>query len=313
MALLDRFAWIYEHEKEHSPETAMAWMQRLQGFGCEPGMLQQALYRIDSLPLPWLLQTIQRVPISHLKILELSQRHVAANGWNLELVEAIRKWLSSSCFGTSGSANLERAKVEWFLWFEDAAPIRLEVCWSHLVKQDLRQMTAEQRAAWVKLLENASFTITAKPSKKWLKAAEAAFPKIGAADFRSCFVAWFEPFSKDEQLRLTVCGRNILRLLIWTALIAKDPAVDEALAGFAKAKWRTQENQRRAAQAEMAFSYVLAERTPEAALSMLETMVLDGRGFSGSTTGKIYEALCKRLGREPVAPVKHYENVFRRN
>lgn len=256
-ALLNRLDWILGHEKEYSRESVRAWTQRLEGAS---GMLRQALHRIDTLPLPWLLRTIERVP-ADMKVIELCQRQVAAHGWSVDLVEAIRKWLPS--LGTSGSAHLERAKVEWFLWFEDAAPIQTEACWSHLVKRDLREMPAKERAAWLKLLQHSSFTVTAHPPKRWFQAAEADFPNLGPAVFRRRFVAWFDPFRKGEPLRLSVCGRNVLRVLIWTALIAKDPAVDEALAGFANAQWKTKEHQRRAAQAEMAFSYVLAQRAPQ--------------------------------------------------
>jgi hypothetical protein len=88
-----------------------------------------------------------------------------------------------------------------------------------------------------------------------------------------------------------------LRVLIWAALVARDPVVDEALAGFSKAKWKTKENARCAGQAEMAFSYVLAERAPETALPVLESMVSSGRATPGSATHRTYQALCWQLKR----------------
>src|SRR6185295_18095543 len=93
---------------------------------------------------------------------------------------------------------------------------------------------------------------------------------------------------------------NVLRMLMWYALLAKDPAVDQALAGFAKAKWKTKEVEKRVAQAEMAFAYVLAERTPGAALPVLEGWVSSGRAYQGSSTHKVYQELCARLGRAPL-------------
>jgi len=90
---------------------------------------------------------------------------------------------------------------------------------------------------------------------------------------------------------LTVTGRNILRVLIWYALIAEDPAVDRALGGFASAQWKTKENARCASQAEMAFAYVLAQRSPKQAAKVLGDWVQHGRAPLGSASRRIYEGL----------------------
>jgi len=163
----------------------------------------------------------------------------------------------------------------------------------------MRAMKAEERQAWMELLDQPPLTITEKPTKKWFTPAQATFPKIGVKAFRRRFTEWFAPFSAGEPLRLTVTGRNVLRLLIWAALIAKDPAVDEALAGFAKANWKTQDSENKAAQAEMAFSYVLAERAPKKALPILKGMVQSGRANRDSATYRIYQGLRVRLGEVP--------------
>ena len=197
----------------------------------------------------------------------------------------------------SASANADRAKVTWFLWFEDVAPIQLDACWSHRLKQDLRAMEAEERSAWIALLENHNFVITGRPPMKWFPPAEAAFAKLGAVAFRKRFVAWFAAFAKPEPLNLTITGRTILRTLIWYALIAKDPRVDEAMAGFANAKWRTKEIAKRTAQADMAFSYVLAERAPDAALPILKEWVKSGRAYKDSKAGLTCRGLLKRRER----------------
>jgi len=288
-----RADWIAEHEKEFSPELLKAWRQHVQGLNGAGGMRRWALDRLDSLPLPWLLRALQSVP-GDLHTIELCRRHVAGHGWNAELVEAMRAWVRA--LETYASANLDRARVEWFLWFEDVCPIRAEECWSCRVKQDVRQMKPKQRAAWIKLLDNPSFTVTAKPPQKWLNSAQAAFSGVGADEFRRRFVEWFAPFGEGTPLRLTVCGRNVLRGLMWLALVARDPAVDEALCRFAGAKWKTKEHLRRAAQAEMAFAHVLAERAPEGALKMLEVMLASGRAATGSATDKALQALRGRLG-----------------
>jgi hypothetical protein len=63
----------------------------------------------------------------------------------------------------------------------------------------------------------------------------------------------------------------LLRRLKWN--LSRGEAGSESLAGFAKAKWKTKENRQCAAQAEVAFSYVLAERAPKTALPVLESGV----------------------------------------
>jgi hypothetical protein len=194
----------------------------------------------------------------------------------------------------------ENARAEWFLWFEDVAPIAVNTCWSYRVKKDLRSMPPEEAAAWRALLDNTTFMVTGTPTAKWMKAAEKLFPRVGVAGFRRRFVQWFQLFGKGQPLRITIAGRNVLRVLMWYALIAKDDAVDQALLTFANARWKTKQFAKRVAQAEMAFSYVVGQREPEAALPLLEALVESGRAFEGSTTHDVYQQLCARQNRVPV-------------
>ena len=90
---------------------------------------------------------------------------------------------------------------------------------------------------------------------------------------------------------------------MWYALIAKDDAVDQALLGFANARWKTKQFAKRVAQAEMAFSYVLAQREPKAALPILEALVESGQAFEGSMTHSVYQELCARQNRVPVKAI----------
>jgi hypothetical protein len=159
------------------------------------------------------------------------------------------------------------------------------------------------------LLENNSFRYTGKPPQTWLTAAEELFRKMDRETFRRRFVVWFEPFSRPEPLRLTVTGRNILRVLMWYALIAEDSRVDEALAGFAKVKWKTKDSAAKASQAEMAFSCVLARREPDIALPILEEYVASGRAFEGSETHVIYQELCRLRNRKPVPALPENSKV----
>ena len=272
------------------------WRRALSGFACERGLLQSSVAQAKELPLDALISSLRTV--GGWKMFELSQDYVAKHGWDVSLVEALQHALGS--LGTQCNYT-ERARGEWFLWFEDVAPIELAECWSHRIQQDLRAMPASRSKAWRTLLDNPCFALADEPPKKWRKVAEPAFQQIDAADFRSRFAQWFEPFAQGEPLRLTISGRNILRVLMWYALLAKDARVDAALAGFAHAKWKTKQAAERASQAEMAFAYVLAERMPEKALDVLEAQLESGRAFQKSSTDRIYQSLCNRFGRKPLA------------
>jgi len=290
-----RSEWIAAHQGDYLKDTVRLWNEWL------ARVRRQAFTRIDDLPLEWLLTAIWKDSGSA-KLLELCQKYVARQGWDANLLLAFRQWIPK--IGTAAGDHMLRAQAEWFAWFENITPIDLDACWSNRVKQSIREMATKEAAAWSAMLENNTFIITGKPPMKWLKAGAGLFPKVGAAAFRLRFLEWFAPFRKGEALRLTITGRNILRTLMWYALIAQDPMVDDALLGFARVKWKNKETSKRAAQAEMAFAYVISEREPESALPILEPLVASGHAFAGSTTHRVYMALCARWNREPVQAIR---------
>jgi hypothetical protein len=298
-AVTTRAEWITTHQHEYSKDVLQLWNEWLHGLGCCDGFVGRSLTKVDELTLASLLGAIKAGGNST-KVFELCQKYVASHGWHADLVEPFRQFiprLGVPCNQT------ECARAEWFLWFEDVAPIDVGACWSYRVKKDLRSMPPEEAAAWRALLDNTTFMVTGTPPAKWMKAAEKLFPKVGVERFRRCFVEWFEPFGKGEPLRITITGRNLLRVLMWYTLIAKDDTVDQALLSFANARWKTKQFATRVAQAEMAFSYVLGQRESKAALPILEALVESGRAFEGSTTHGVYQQLCARHNRVPVKAV----------
>ncbi len=299
-AAMARAQWIAAHEGEYAEDAYRLWNE-WHGNPGRGGLVGQAFAKVDELPLEWLLPAVRKDGGSG-KLFELCEKHVARHGWEPELLAAFRQWIPR--IGTARGDQVLRARAEWFAWFENVTPIDPAACWSHRVKRDLRGMPPKEAAAWRTLLENNTFIITGEPPKKWLKAAEVLFPKVGADAFRRRFVEWFAPFANGELLRLTVTGRNVLRPLMWYALIAKDSAVDEALLGFAHVNWKTKDAAKRAAQAEMAFAHVISQRAPETALPILEPLVVSGQAFAGSATHRVYTELCARCNRQPVAAVR---------
>lgn len=265
-ALTVRAEWIGAHGEEFSPETLQVWNEWMYGLGGRGGLLAKSLAGVDELNLESLLGAI-RAGRNPSKVFELCRRYVAAHGWSAELVETFRQLIPR--LGTR-SNQTERARAEWFLWFEDAAPLQAGGSWSDGVKKDLRGMPPETARAWRALLDNPCFAMTGKPPARWMNAARRLFPKVGAAEFREWFVRWFEPFAAGEGMRLTITGRHLLRVLMWYTLVAEDEAVDGALLGFGNVRWKNRQSAQRAAQAEMAFRYVAGQRKPGAALQVLE-------------------------------------------
>ncbi|HLK69980.1 MAG TPA: hypothetical protein VKU19_41410 [Bryobacteraceae bacterium] len=305
-AVLSRAEWITTHQAEFNADVVKVWREIFYGLGCEGGLVHRTAPRVEAvspssaenLSLNSVLLTLR---LRGGNAFELTRQYVEQNGWTRELVEAFHRWIA--LIGTAQSDQMFRATVEWFVWFENICPIDMDACWSHRVKSDLRQMSGAEAGKWHALLQNQTFVPSGKPPMKWMTAAKAIFKKMDRESFRRRFVSWFEPFAKNEAVRITVTGRNLLRLLMWYVLVAEDSVVDDALTGFAKAKWKTKESAKRAPRAEMAFSYVLSQRAPLVALPILEEQVASGRAFLGSETQKIYEALCKEYHRQPVPAI----------
>jgi hypothetical protein len=294
-----RTKWLWGSGNSFAPDTLAVWQQLFFGLGCGGGLVQLALARVDSLSLDQVMDALGCGGGE--TAFDRTQKYVAANGWTPDLVKAVRRWIPS--IGSAASDQIYRARAEWFVWWEDVCPIVLDDCWSHRMKRDIRAMNAEDRANWRVLLEHTTFKYTGEPPRNWLDGADAAFAKVGLDEFRCRFLAWFEPFLEPEVFRITITGRNLLRLLMWYALIAKDDAVDQTLATFANVKWKTKESANRAALAEMAFSYVLSQRAPESSIPILEKYVASGQAFEGSKMHKVYEELCARWSRTPVAAI----------
>jgi hypothetical protein len=221
------------------------------------------------------------------------------HGYSLPLVKAIERWHAAQ-HGTLGALDL-RHQIGWLLWLEDVAPVREKDCWSQRIRKDIRRMPPASRKAWRAILENTSLAKGRKPGKPWEKQAKAALAGVPAEAFRRQFREWFEPFRAEEPLHLTVCGRDVLRNLMWYALLAKDAQVDEAIAWFALAEWRNKRDRSCSETILAAFVYVLLERSEELAYAALENVHRKGKVQLHGRLLQLYQELCARLGRAPSA------------
>jgi hypothetical protein len=179
------------------------------------------------------------------------------------------------------------------------APIRQKDCWGQRIRSDVRQMTPASRVAWMAMLENITLAKSRKPARAWEKRARTALAGVSAEEFRHRVRQWFEPFRAGEALHLTVCGRDVLRCLMWYALLAGDPQVDEAVGWFASAEWRNKRDQSCSETLLPAFVYVMGERSEELAHQALETLHRKGKVHLRGKLLQAYLELCARLGRTP--------------
>lgn len=310
-AIADRTEWLTKTRKK--PETQTVQVGILTFEESTPDLYGSWLYALTELEeelaavpghalagdsIVHLVRSVSRSqsPISD-QTFDLVRSHIAEHGFSLELVEAMRRWHGSL---RGGRAMALRRRLEWLLWFEDVDAVSLGQCWSERIRADLRAMPAHRRAPWRALFETATAGLGPKPTKKWWHSAPKLYKKIGADDFRNRFRQWFTPFRESEPQRLTVGGRDALRLLIFASLAASDPQVDEALGWLAGAKWRTRRDGDRFATAVPAFLCTLAARSPEVAHRVCEDILAQNRPLSrqGDQT---YESVCAIQGVEPMS------------
>ena len=297
-ALAERVRWIAGQMQELEYHTGLFWR-------VETGrLLTEALRCVSDPPLDLLLASLKSDSLEFFgyspgeRIFELCESYVDNHGWNLELLAAMQAWVKT-LHGSIAAQTLRR-RAGWFLLFEEVGPIKIADCWSNIVRTDVRKLPLEERRRWRAVLGNASFSNTDKPPAKWLKPARAAFAQLGVEKFRVCFRAWFEHFRAHEPLKLTVPGRDLLRILMWYAIVAEDPGVDEALAWYAKAKWKNKASSDRAATTATAFAYVLPARDPKLARRVFEEMLATGATFGGGKIEQAYRQLCELEAKQPV-------------
>jgi hypothetical protein len=232
-------------------------------------------------------------------LLSLVSDYTREHGYSLAMVQAIERWRAAQ-HGSFGALDL-RHKIGWLLWLEDVAPIREQDCWSQRIRKDVRQMPPGSRSAWRAILQNTSFAKSRQPAKQWEKQAQAALAGVSGEEFRQRVRGWFEPFRAEEPLHLTVCGRDVLRNLMWYALLAKDPQVDEAIAWFASAEWRNKRDRSCSESILPAFTHAMLERSAELAYAALETFHRRGKVQLHGKVLQLYRELCARFGRSPSA------------
>jgi hypothetical protein len=193
--------------------------------------------------------------------------YVKRHGYTAEIVEAVRQYHDTLHGSVSDQAR--RQHVGWWLWLEDATPIKAEECWSGIVRADLRGFTGARKKAWLDLIGNMTFAVGAKAPAKWTKAAEKALAAVGPEDFRNQMRRWLAPMAPTEtaqSLRISTPGRDVLRCLIWNAsLCPPDPQLDEALAWIGTAAWKNKESRDRMLKIYGPLTEVFSVRNPDLA------------------------------------------------
>jgi hypothetical protein len=202
--------------------------------------------------------------------------YTAQHGYKADIVEAVRQYQGTLHGSVSDQAR--RQHVGWWLWLEDVTPINPRECWSSIVRTDLRSFTGPRKTAWLSMIRNMTFAVSAKPPAKWTKTAKAALSAIDPEDFRNQLLRWLAPMAPSEntkQLCIGTPGRDFLRCLIWDCLFAPlDPLVDEALTWIDKATWKNKQSRDRMLKIYGPLREVLSARDPELARQLEKSEIL---------------------------------------
>ena len=202
--------------------------------------------------------------------------HTKQHGYKAEIVEAVRQYHGTLHGSVSDQAL--RQHVGWWLWLEDVTPIKLEECWSGIIREDLRSFTGTRKKAWLDLIGNMTFAVSAKAPAKWTKAAETALAAVGPKDFGDQVRRWLSPMAPAESanpLRISTPGRDLLRCLIWDSLLCPpESQLDEALSWIGKATWKNKESRDRMLKIYGPLTEVLSARNPALAQELQKSPAL---------------------------------------
>ena len=133
-----------------------------------------------------------------------------------------------------------------------ALPLIPGEAWSDAAIRDIEAMEAEERAAWVALLQHCTRARGAKPTKKWSGEAEAALQKIGRPAFERAVLRWFpladrprtrpvergSQYQPDPNQLLQDSNADILKALAWLCAESVDAEIARALGALALSAYR---------------------------------------------------------------------------
>lgn len=230
------------------------------------------------------------------------------HGFEPEVTAAIRKW-AKSLHGPAAMSTL-RKKVEWLLWFDPVGEVDAKHCWSSQIQISLREMDTARSSNWRRLLRNATSGASAAPPQKWRKQALKLYQAVGRGEFRLQLRSWFEPFRDGVPQRITTTGRDLLRSLLWFALVAEDPELDDVVTWFAQAHWKTKADAGKIGVLTPAFVHVVAARLPAGrAATVLERFHQQGQVRLMGKCFAVYEDLCQKIGRATAIEPKQNQRL----
>jgi hypothetical protein len=162
------------------------------------------------------------------------------HGFDAELVNVIEAWHKATHGSVAGQTL--RKHLGWLLWREDVKPVDTKVCWSALIRQDLRDMPGPLSKKWRDLFAPMTFHLCSSPPAKWRKETAPLLQALGHEEFANWIYRWFKPFAGDKPLPLEATGSNVLRSLLWLCGEVEDQRVSEALSWYAKAEWKNKKS-----------------------------------------------------------------------
>lgn len=125
--------------------------------------------------------------------------------------------------------------------------------WSDRALADLKSAKETVRARWIELVSLCQKAPGSAPSAKWTKLAEAAFKKLGFAEFKRRVLAWFPLVDEPRTQKITDWSReyqpdpnqliiephaDILKGLVWCCALREDKQLARALTALALSAYR---------------------------------------------------------------------------
>jgi hypothetical protein len=250
-AMTLRRAWVHKNHP-HSLATSFEILQKL----------TQLLWRRE---LPWTEEKAaslicvlsSQMGSTHwfdddlVPVLKICERLKAQQELSSNLVEALGYLKASMNPGSrweSAARKRARETIDRLISRQQEPSIEGGEAWSNAALEDLNNLPAAHRAAWLELLRHCLEASSSKPTRKWSRRSQELLQSIGASEFKSRVVGWFQlvasarPVHREPRSRyqpdpdLLISDRNslVLKGLVWACAEWQDKDIIRALSSLAQ-------------------------------------------------------------------------------
>jgi hypothetical protein len=182
----------------------------------------------------------------------LVERHVEDSGIDEDLETAINNLINAlKWIGNAPERKLREALARLR---KGPQPIPLEAgeAWSDAALGDLTNMSAEQKANWIRLLIHCQGASGGSPSAKWVRSAEEILDDLDRREFKSYVLRWFplvdkprtqvvearSEYQPNPNLMIIDPHADIIKGLAWCCGLEEDKEIARALTALALSAYK---------------------------------------------------------------------------